>query len=569
MKKVILTQEQIDEIISIYQEGEIGMRIIGEKFNVSREVIKRILTENNIQLTKPGQKFKGGKSEADKRYQKKIKNNGVSSHRYKKWVQNNKEKVKAKQNEWRKNNADKLRDYKRKYQNKLISNNPQYKLAQRFRTAIWQNIKDNGLTKYKKTFDLLPYTFDELKNHIEKLFEEGMTWENYGVWHIDHAIPQSKFNYDNINSEEFKLCWSLDNLKPTWGKVNLTKNNELSYLTLPMIKELNKLNINVKVNYKTVLISKEYLTVVLEKMGKEYVEEYLDDVINLILKISPTLPKIDSEESLDKLKSYILNLSPLNEDGNIVNNRVNSYGNMLLKSRFNSYWESSYRGSKSPVNLWGDRNSLKTVLKYRLGLNNSGEVFDISLYQMIKGISATRISVSFFKPLLAAYIYKKYLGEKETPTVFDPCCGFGGRLLGFKSAYPNGTYIGCEPNIDTYNELMKITQEFSFTNVILYNCKFEDLVIDFNYDFAFTSIPYFNLEEYSNVAEYRDFEHWNNTFIKGVLSLKNALINLSEDVYTKCDLKNEVECYLINNKNHFKNKINREPIIWVNKGIYK
>jgi len=561
MKKINLTQTQIDEIISIYKQGELGMRSIGEKYNISREVVKRILSEQNIELDKPGQKFKGGKFEADKRYREKIKGTGLSDVRYKKWLENNRDRVKAKQYEWRKNNAEKLKNYKREYQKKLISTNPQYKLAQRFRTALWQNIKDNGLTKYKNTFDLLPYTFDELKQHLENQFEDGMTWDNYGEWHVDHVIPQSHFNYSTTDSEEFKLCWSLNNLKPLWGKINLSKNDVLSYLTLPMVRELKNLQINNGVKYKTILISKDYLYSVIEKNGKEYVEEYINDIIDLIWGISPNLPKIDTNENFSKLKEYIGNINPLDLNGDIINAKVNSYGNMFLKSRFNSYWKSSYKNSKSPINLWEDRDSFKTVLKYRLGLNNSGEIFDISLYQMIKGISATRTSISFFKPLLAAYIYKTNLGDIDNPIVFDPSAGFGGRLLGFKAVYPNGKYIACEPNKETYNELLNLVNELELTNVELHNCKFEDFEVNFYYDFAFTSIPYYDLETYSNPSEYSSFEDWKNTFMNKILSLNKALINLSQSVYDKCQLDLPIKNYLINGKNHFKKEINKELFI--------
>jgi hypothetical protein len=567
MRKISLTPKQIEEIISIYRKGEMGMRSIGEKFNISREIVKRVLIENDIQLDKPGQKFKGGKSEADKRYREKIKKSGLSSERYRKWLQNNKERVKEKQDEWRKNNVEKLREYKRKHQKKMIFTNPQYKLAQRFRTALWQNIKDNGLTKYKKTFDLLPYTFDELKIHLENQFEPGMTWDNYGEWHVDHVIPQSHFNYTTTDSDEFKMCWSLHNLKPLWGKINLSKNDGLSHLTLPMIRELIKLQINNRVKYKTPLISKDYLLSVIKNNGKEYIEEYTQDVIDLIWKISPELPKIDTDENFEKLKLYVNNLNPLDSDGNIINSRVNSYGNMYLKSRFNSYWESSYKNSKSPIKLWTNRDAFKTVLKYRLGLNNSGEVFDISLYQMIKGISATRTSISFFKPLLASYIYKTNLGDCDNPVVFDPSAGFGGRLLGFKAVYPNGRYIACEPNKQTYTELLNLVDELKLTNVELYNCKFEDFSINFDYDLAFTSIPYFDLETYSNPIKYGSFDDWKNEFMGKILSLDKAIINLSQEVYDRCELNVPIKNYLINGKNHFKSTINRELFIELKKGF--
>ncbi len=568
MKKINLDKKQIKEIISAYQNDGIGMKSIGEKYGVSREVIKRVLTENDVELDKPGQKFKGGKSEADKRYREKVSKNGVARERHEKWLSQNRDRVKLKQNEWRKNNADKLNKYKREYQRRMISTNPQYKLAQRFRTALWQNIKDNRLSKYKKTFDMLPYTFDELKEHLEKNFQEGMTWENYGEWHIDHVIPQSNFSYTTTDSDEFKICWSLNNLKPMWGKVNLSKNSTLSHLTLPMVRELKNLDINVKVDYKTVLISKEYLKSVLDTMGKKYIESYLDDVVDLIVKISPELPKIKTDENITKMMGYLNSVDPMDENGNIVNARVNSYGNMFLKSRFESYWYSSYKNNKSPIDFWKNKKNIKLILKYRTGINNSGEVFDISLHQLIKGISATRKSISFFKPLLAAHIYIKYLGDQQKPTVFDPCAGFGGRLLGFKLAYPQGTYIACEPNPQTYQELINLVNELSLTNVIIHNCKFEDLTINFDYDFAFTSIPYFDTEIYSNQPYYTDINSWCDIFLKPILNLKRCIINLSEFVYNECMLDEKVLCYLINGKTHFNRIENKEFFIQTKKSNY-
>jgi hypothetical protein len=54
-----------------------------------------------------------------------------------------------------------------------------------------------------------------------------MTWENYGRdgWHVDHAVPDSWFEYSSVNDEGFIKSWSLSNLKPMWAKDNLSKSN--------------------------------------------------------------------------------------------------------------------------------------------------------------------------------------------------------------------------------------------------------------------------------------------------------------------------------------------------------
>ena len=75
-------------------------------------------------------------------------------------------------------------------------------------------------------FDILGYTINDLIRHLESKFQPGMSWKNYGKWHIDHIKPESLFNYSTFDDREFKQCWSLDNLQPLWAKDNLRKSNK-------------------------------------------------------------------------------------------------------------------------------------------------------------------------------------------------------------------------------------------------------------------------------------------------------------------------------------------------------
>jgi hypothetical protein len=72
---------------------------------------------------------------------------------------------------------------------------------------------------------LVDYALQELREHLEFQFEDGMTWENYGSWHIDHRKPISWFSFETPDDEQFKDCWALSNLKPMWGEDNLKKSN--------------------------------------------------------------------------------------------------------------------------------------------------------------------------------------------------------------------------------------------------------------------------------------------------------------------------------------------------------
>lgn len=91
---------------------------------------------------------------------------------------------------------------------------------------FWQ-ILSNGVTKNgKKTLDILNslgYSLNDLKSHLQNKFLEGMSWDNYGKWHLDHIKPVCSFNFSCIEDKEFKLCWSLDNLQPLWAIDNLKK----------------------------------------------------------------------------------------------------------------------------------------------------------------------------------------------------------------------------------------------------------------------------------------------------------------------------------------------------------
>ena len=86
----------------------------------------------------------------------------------------------------------------------------------------------NGNKKGRSWEDLVGYGIEDLKRHLEKQFGNDMTWENYGDWwHIDHIVPKSVFNYINPEHEDFKRCWSLENLQPLYKKENLAKYNKL------------------------------------------------------------------------------------------------------------------------------------------------------------------------------------------------------------------------------------------------------------------------------------------------------------------------------------------------------
>jgi hypothetical protein len=76
--------------------------------------------------------------------------------------------------------------------------------------------------KSKKTIELLGCSFEQVFAHLESLFQPGMTWNNYGKWHVDHIVPL--VSAKTIEEAE-KLC-NYNNLQPLWAIDNLTKSKK-------------------------------------------------------------------------------------------------------------------------------------------------------------------------------------------------------------------------------------------------------------------------------------------------------------------------------------------------------
>ena len=73
---------------------------------------------------------------------------------------------------------------------------------------------------------ILNYTMEDLKLHLESKFNNKMSWDNYGIyWEIDHIVPLTAFIFTSYEDEDFKNCWSLENLQPLEKLLNRSKHD--------------------------------------------------------------------------------------------------------------------------------------------------------------------------------------------------------------------------------------------------------------------------------------------------------------------------------------------------------
>jgi len=140
------------------------------------------------------------------------------------YCKQNRDKVREKVRRYETMNPTKIREYRRTSDKKRRAN-PSYRLHKNVSRVI-NYLLASGKDR-RSTEELLGYSIAKLRAHLEKQFQPGMTWENYGEWHTDHKIPISAFNFETPDDIDFKRCWALKNLQPLWKRENIVKGGKV------------------------------------------------------------------------------------------------------------------------------------------------------------------------------------------------------------------------------------------------------------------------------------------------------------------------------------------------------
>jgi len=154
-------------------------------------------------------------------------------------IQWNKDKQKAAEKKYVENNKDKIREKWRKQGQKLNR-----RLRDTINHRISEMFKSQRCSKKNKTLTYLDCSLEFLKLWFEFQFELNMNWKNYGEWHIDHVIPCTYFNLED--EIEQKRCFNWKNLRPCWKLENIKKGDKLidSIINNQKLKVENFLKIN-------------------------------------------------------------------------------------------------------------------------------------------------------------------------------------------------------------------------------------------------------------------------------------------------------------------------------------
>jgi hypothetical protein len=143
-----------------------------------------------------------------------------NSEKRKKYYQENKEIEREKRKKYYQENKNLEREKNDKWRKDKIKNDGFFRMKKRLRDRIRDYM--NGKSIGKKTKEIVGLEYDEFKSYISDKFTEGMNWENYGLWHLDHIVPLCEAK----NYEEVLKLNHYTNLQPLWAEDNLKKNRK-------------------------------------------------------------------------------------------------------------------------------------------------------------------------------------------------------------------------------------------------------------------------------------------------------------------------------------------------------
>jgi len=167
---------------------------------------------NALRRQKNKNKIKKQQQEYRSKYRKKLNENR------KQWGQNNPDKVAINAKKYREKYRDKINKKLRQKRKSNINFKLRTIISNRIRMALSRGSKNST------SYELTGCSWEHLKLYLESQFTVGMSWDNYGQWHIDHIKPCC--NFDLSKEDEQKKCFYYTNLQPLWAIDNLKKSGK-------------------------------------------------------------------------------------------------------------------------------------------------------------------------------------------------------------------------------------------------------------------------------------------------------------------------------------------------------
>lgn len=245
-------------------------------------------------------------------------------------------------------------------------------------------------------------------------------------------------------------------------------------------------------------------------LSAEDQDRWVDEVHGILRKAPfPATPPWSTPRARDELRKLV-ELETFEEEGTV---RPQSYrGTILCQSFFPHRYKSSWRGIRCAHEAWHDDTDLRRAIRFQLKQGDP-----VAPHRVLRAVTMNCRTPAVFRPAVAKHLYRKYAGKGAT--VWDPCAGWGGRLMGAAAAGVRYVATDVEPETVEGNRRLAEALGFDGHEVVLHEAQTFDVP---EVDMVFTSPPYFDVERYGSSTSqsfrvFTKFEQWLEGFMAPVL----------------------------------------------------
>jgi hypothetical protein len=205
---------------------------------------------------------------------------------------------------------------RRDYQNNKEKVDTFFKIKRRIRNRLYYGVKSKNWKKNTKFSEYIGCDQQTFMSHISTQFTEGMSWDNYGEWHLDHIMPlDASSNVDEL----YKLA-HYTNLRPLWGQDNYIKSNKFTYEvkqieykdTLPFILDIHYAHRIPSISYAYGLFRQDILVGICT-FGTPFSDGIRKILPNQVLELNRLVLKDNLKNEASRLVAAALKLLPKNK----------------------------------------------------------------------------------------------------------------------------------------------------------------------------------------------------------------------------------------------------------------
>jgi transposase-like protein len=187
---------------------------------------------------------------------------------------------------------------------------------------------------------------------------------------------------------------------------------------------------------------------------------------------------------------------------------------------FPNRYRAASRGVRTAYEAWHDDDVLRKAIRFQLDHGDP-----VLPHRVLRAVTMQHRTPSVFRATVARWVYNTYCPAGGA--VWDPCAGYGGRLLGAATSTSVGRYIGTDVEPATVDGNNRLAARLGCAD----RCSVhEHRAEDYDpgpVDLVFTSPPYFDREQYSTSqsqswVRHGAFEQWIDGFLRPVIAMAHA-----------------------------------------------